>query len=76
MIKDITLKLLDKLISELKKEESKTKIQENLLDPIISYIYLKLFNSFLTIIILFTIITFFSIINFIILINIYIKKKM
>lgn len=75
MIKNLTLKLLDKVILEVKKIENKKHIEENILDPIISYIYIKLFNSFLTIIILFIIITFFSIVNFIILINIFMKKK-
>ena len=75
MIKNLTLKLLDKIIHEVKKIENKKHIEENILDPIISYIYLKLFNSFLTIIILFIIITFFSIVNFIILIKIFMKKK-
>ena len=75
MIKNLTLKLLDKVILEVKKIENKKHIDENILDPIISYIYIKLFNSFLTIIILFIIITFFSIVNFIILINIFMKKK-
>ena len=75
MIKNLTLKLLDKIIHEVKKIENKKHIEENILDPIISYIYLKLFNSFLTIIILFIIITFFSIVNFIILIHIFMKKK-
>ena len=75
MIKNLKLKLLDKVILEVKKIENKKHIEENILDPIISYIYIKLFNSFLTIIILFIIITFFSIVNFIILINIFMKKK-
>lgn len=74
MIKDFTLKILDNIIIELNKENNKTKIQEKIIDPIISYIYLKLFNSFITIIILFIIITFLSIINFIIILTIYFKK--
>ena len=75
LIKKLTQELLHKLYNEVNHSENKIKIQKNVLDPIINYIYQKLFTQFLTIIVLFLIITFLSIINFCILISIYFSKK-
>jgi hypothetical protein len=75
LLKKLTTELIDKCYIELNNSENKIKLQKNILDPIINYIYEKLFPQFLTIIILFIIITFLSIINFCILISVYFSKK-
>jgi hypothetical protein len=75
LIKKLTQELLNKFYNEINNNENKIRIQKNILDPIVNYIYQKLFTQFLTIIVLFLIITFLSIINFCILISIYFAKK-
>lgn len=75
LLKKLTTELIDKCYMEFNNQENKIKLQKNILDPIINYMYEKLFPQFLTIIVLFIIITFLSIINFSILISVYFTKK-
>ena len=75
LLKKLTTELIDKCYIEFNNQENKIKLQKNILDPIINYMYEKLFPQFLTIIVLFIIITFLSIINFSILISVYFSKK-
>jgi hypothetical protein len=53
MIKEITLKLLDKVLEEIKKEDNITKIQNELLNPLITYTYKKIYPYLLLTIIIF-----------------------
>lgn len=75
LLQKLTTELIDKCYIQLNNPENKLKLQQNILDPIINYMYEKLFPQFLTIIILFIIITFLSIINFSILISVYFSKQ-
>ena len=53
MIKEITIKLLDKILEEIKREENITKIQNELLNPLITYTYQKIYPYLLLTIVIF-----------------------
>ena len=53
MLKEITIKLLDKILEEIKREENITKIQNELLNPLITYTYKKIYPYLLLTIVIF-----------------------
>ena len=61
-ISKITNDLLDKVISEIKKKENITKIQLNIIDPIVQYTISKCYPYILAMSIIFSILLIFIII--------------
>lgn len=53
MIKEVTTKLLEKILEELKTPENMTKMQIVVMDPLISYACQKMYPYFMMIIIIF-----------------------
>ena len=45
LIKKLTQELLQKLYSEVNANENKAKIQKNILDPLVNYIYPKTIHT-------------------------------
>ena len=75
MISEITQKLLEKFVIEIKKPDNIVKIQSNIVDPVITYAYFKLYPYFVFIIILFLIIAVLLLTNFFILLKIFLTKR-
>ena len=53
MIKEVTTKLLEKILEELKTPENMTKMQIVVMDPLVSYACHKMYPYFMMIIIIF-----------------------
>ena len=75
LVKELTSKCLESALEELKTEENMTKIQKEMLDPLIHYTYNRIYPYFLIIVILFLIISLFSLVNFFLLLKILLSKK-
>lgn len=75
MISEITQKLLEKFVIEIKKPDNIVKIQSNIVDPVITYAYFKLYPYFVLIILLFLIIAALLLTNFCILLKIFLSKR-
>lgn len=75
MISEITQKLLEKFVIEIKKPDNIVKIQSNIVDPVITYAYFKLYPYFVLIILLFLIIATLLLTNFCILLKIFLSKR-
>lgn len=69
LVKDLTSKLLEKLISELKKKEHMEKIQTEIMDPLIYYTYRRIYPYFLITIIIFLLTFILALLIFIILVK-------
>jgi|TARA_B100001093_G_C26416343_1_gene837807 hypothetical protein len=75
MIKELTQKLLEKVIIEIKKTENISRLQSNIINPVVFYAYSKLYPYFLTVIILFVVILIISLMNLVILMKIFLSKN-
>ena len=53
MIKELTAKLLDKFLEEIKNEKNMTKIQNELLNPLITFTYKKIHPYLVLVIVIF-----------------------
>ena len=69
LIKDLTSKLLEKSIQELKKEENMNKIQTEILNPLIYYTYKRIYPYFLITIVIFLLTFILALLIFIILVK-------
>ena len=52
MLKNLTNEILDKSISEIKKDDNMNKIQKNIIDPLINYTFKKVYPYITTVFIL------------------------
>ena len=52
MLKNLTNEILEKSISEIKKDDNMNKIQKNIIDPLINYTFKKVYPYITTVFIL------------------------
>lgn len=69
LIKNLTSQLLERSINELKREENMTKIQNEILNPLIYYTYRKIYPYFLITIVIFLLTFILALLIFIILVK-------
>lgn len=69
LVKELSSKILDKLLIEIKREDNITKIQEELIDPLIQYTYNRIYPYFLITIIIFLLTFILALLIFIILVK-------
>jgi hypothetical protein len=75
IVKELTAKLLEKVILEIKKEENMTKIQSDIMDPLIYYTYKRIYPYFLITIIIFLLTFILALLIFIILVKKILKNS-
>jgi hypothetical protein len=75
IVKELTTKLLEKVILEIKKEENMTKIQTDVMDPLIYYTYKRIYPYFLITIIIFLLTFILALLIFIILVKNILKSS-
>lgn len=75
IVKELTTKLLEKVILEIKKEENMTKIQTDVMDPLIYYTYKRIYPYFLITIIIFLLTFILALLIFIILVKKILKSS-
>jgi hypothetical protein len=75
IVKELTSKLLEKVILEIKKEENMTKIQSDIMDPLIYYTYKRIYPYFLITIIIFLLTFILALLIFIILVKKILKNS-
>lgn len=75
LVKELTSKLLEKIIGEVKKEENMTKIQKEIMDPLIYYTYRRIYPYFLITIIIFLLTFILALLIFIILVKKILKNN-
>lgn len=75
IVKELTAKLLEKAILEIKKEENMTKIQSDIMDPLIYYTYKRIYPYFLITIIIFLLTFILALLIFIILVKKILKNS-
>ena len=69
LVKELTSKCLEKVIEEVKKEENMTKLQKEIMDPLIQYTYKRIYPYFLITIVIFLLTFILALLIFIILIK-------
>ena len=69
LVKEITTKLIDKTITEIKRKENMTKIQSEIMDPLIYYTYKRIYPYFLITIVIFLLTFILALLIFIILVK-------
>jgi len=74
MIKKLTNKIIEKLITEIKQPEHMKKLQINILDPMIDYTYRRLYPYFLVTTIVFLLTFILALLIFCILLRQVLKK--
>ena len=60
IVKELTTKILDKFLEEIKTEKNMTKIQNELLNPLITFTYKKI-HPYLVLVIIIFLFTFYTI---------------
>lgn len=75
LVKDLTSKLLEKIIIEVKREENMNKIQSEIMDPLIYYTYRRIYPYFLITIIIFLLTFILALLIFIILVKKILKNQ-
>ena len=75
IVKELTTKLLEKVILEIKKEENMAKIQSDVMDPLIYYTYKRIYPYFLITIIIFLLTFILALLIFIILVKKILKSS-
>ena len=74
MIKNLTNKIIEKFIIEIKQPEHMSKLQKNILDPMINYTYKRLYPYFLITTIVFLLTFILALLIFCILLRQVLKK--
>lgn len=74
LVKELTSKCLESALEELKTEENMTKIQKEMLDPLIHYTYNRIYPYFLITMIIFLLTFILALLIFIILVKNILKR--
>ena len=74
MIKDLTKQLVEKFTNELKQPYNFEKIRKNIIEPIVVYISVKLYQYFLVIVLLFTSLLLLSVVNIVLVVKLLLRK--
>lgn len=69
LVKELTSKCLEKVVEELKKEENMSKIQQEVMDPLIQYTYNRIYPYFLITLVIFLLTFILALLIFIILVK-------
>ena len=75
LVKELTSKLIEKVIVEVKREENMNKIQKEVMDPLIYYTYRRIYPYFLITIIIFLLTFILALLIFIILVKKILKNN-
>ena len=74
LVKELTSKCLESALEDLKTEENMTKIQKEMLDPLIHYTYNRIYPYFLITMIIFLLTFILALLIFIILVKNILKR--
>ena len=69
LVKELTSKCIEKIIEEVKKEENMTKVQKEIMDPLIHYTYKRIYPYFLITIVIFLLTFILALLIFVILVK-------
>jgi hypothetical protein len=75
LVKELTSKCLESALEELKREENMTKIQKEMLDPLIHYTYNRIYPYFLITMIIFLLTFILALLIFILLVKNILKSN-